>query len=89
MNRLFTTSIYDGAKSVEATMQIAPSDEGNLPLPITKEVKSIKKEIVETGLDVVSFLVTFSRSMTCLWRGLLAMRLSKNIIMKASAGFTN
>lgn len=33
-----------------------PSTEGNLPLPITKEVKSIKNIYVEKDLDVVSVI---------------------------------
>ena len=37
-------------------VQIAPSREGNLPLAITKEYKSMKKEIVENDLDVVSVI---------------------------------
>ncbi|MHA6260596.1 conserved phage C-terminal domain-containing protein [Sporosarcina sp. CAU 1771] len=35
-------------------MQIAPSTQVTLPLPITKEFKSIKKELVEKDLDVES-----------------------------------
>jgi len=41
------------AKSAEPEMQFAPSTEGNLPLAITKEIKSNKKEHVENNLDVV------------------------------------
>ena len=44
------------ANSVEPETQIAPSRDGNLPLPITKEVKSIKNIYVEQDLDVVSVI---------------------------------
>ena len=44
------------AKSAEYEMHFAPSTEGNLPLAITKEIKSIKKEPVENDLDVVSVI---------------------------------
>ena len=44
------------AQSAEEEVQVAPSTEGNLPLAITKKTKSIKKEIVENDLDVVSVI---------------------------------
>lgn len=44
------------AKLAEEEMQNAPSSEGNLPLAITKKVKSIKKDLVEQDLDVVSVI---------------------------------
>ena len=44
------------AKSAEAEMYIASTTQGNLPLAITKEVKSIKREHVENDLDVVSVI---------------------------------
>ena len=37
-------------------MQIAPTTQGNLPLAITKEIKSIKNKHVENNLDVVSVI---------------------------------
>ena len=44
------------AESPQEEVQIAPSTEGKMPLAITKEVKSIKKELVENDLDVVSVI---------------------------------
>ncbi|CAM3286666.1 conserved phage C-terminal domain-containing protein [Filibacter tadaridae] len=44
------------AKSAQEEVQNAPSTEGKMPLAITKEVKSIKKDIVENNLDVVSVI---------------------------------
>ncbi|KAA0966381.1 hypothetical protein FQ087_09165 [Sporosarcina sp. ANT_H38] len=44
------------AKSAQEEVQIAPSTEGKMPLAITKENKSIKKELVENDLDVVSVI---------------------------------
>ncbi|WP_124069391.1 conserved phage C-terminal domain-containing protein [Filibacter tadaridae] len=44
------------AKLAQEEVQIAPSTEGKMPLAITKEVKSIKKDIVENDLDVVSVI---------------------------------
>ena len=44
------------AKSAEAEMQNAPTTQRSLPLAITKEIKSIKKEHVENDLDVVSVI---------------------------------
>jgi len=44
------------AKSALEEVQIAPSREGIMPLAITKENKSIKKEPVENNLDVVSVI---------------------------------
>lgn len=44
------------AKSAEEEVQNAPSSEGNLPLAITKELKSNKKTLVEQDLDVVSVI---------------------------------
>ena len=44
------------AKSAEEEVQIASSTEGNLPLAITKEIKSIKNKHVENDLDVVSVI---------------------------------
>ena len=44
------------AKSAQEEVQIAPSTEGKMPLAITKEIKSIKKELVENDLDVVSVI---------------------------------
>ncbi|WP_269049444.1 conserved phage C-terminal domain-containing protein [Sporosarcina sp. G11-34] len=42
------------AHSAVEDTQIAASSDGNLPLAITKELKSNKKEHVENNLDVVS-----------------------------------
>ncbi|MFJ7934545.1 hypothetical protein [Sporosarcina sp. NPDC096371] len=42
------------AKSAQEGVHFAPSTEGKMPLAITKENKSIKKEHVENDLDVVS-----------------------------------
>lgn len=44
------------AKSNLEDMQVAASTDGNLPLAITKELKSNKKEHVENDLEVVSVL---------------------------------
>jgi len=44
------------AQSAQEEMQIAPSREGKMPLAITKENKSIKKDLVENDLDVVSVI---------------------------------
>ncbi|MEK5067139.1 conserved phage C-terminal domain-containing protein [Sporosarcina sp. FSL K6-1508] len=44
------------AESPQEEVQIAPSTEGKMPLAITKEVKSIKKNLVENDLDVVSVI---------------------------------
>ena len=44
------------AKSAQEKVQVAPSTEGNLHLAITKKNKSIKKELVENDLDVVSVI---------------------------------
>ncbi len=44
------------ASSAQEGVQVAPSTEGNLPLAITKKNKSIKKELVENELDVVSVI---------------------------------
>ncbi|WP_342512107.1 conserved phage C-terminal domain-containing protein [Sporosarcina sp. FSL K6-1522] len=59
--QLLTASTEQSAPSTIATsdqedMQIAPSTEGEMPLAITKENKSIKKDIVEHDLDVVSVI---------------------------------
>lgn len=45
-----------GAECTKGTGQNAPSDEGKLPLAITKEIKSTKKDNVEKDLDVVSVI---------------------------------
>jgi len=42
--------------SAEEEVQFAPSTEGNLPLAITKELKSIKNKPVEQDLDAVSVI---------------------------------
>lgn len=55
----FTTeqpAINTEAKSTEEEVQVAPSRQSNLPLAITKEIKSNKEEIVEKHLDVVKFI---------------------------------
>ncbi|MBO0603764.1 conserved phage C-terminal domain-containing protein, partial [Sporosarcina sp. E16_3] len=44
------------AKSFQVEVQIAPSTEGKMPLAITKEIKRIKKELVDNDLDVVSVI---------------------------------
>ncbi|MBO0588404.1 hypothetical protein [Sporosarcina sp. E16_8] len=44
------------ANSSQEEVQIAPSREGKMHLAITKEYKSIKKELVEYDLDVVSVI---------------------------------
>jgi len=44
------------AKSAEEEEQIAPATDGVMPLAITKENKSIKKDLVEHKLDVVSVI---------------------------------
>ena len=49
-------AIVATAKSAEEEAQNAPATEGDMPLAITKEHKSIKKDIVEHELDVVSVI---------------------------------
>ncbi|NYF23632.1 conserved phage C-terminal domain-containing protein [Sporosarcina sp. JAI121] len=44
------------AQSSQEKMQNAPTTEGKMPLAITKEFKSIKKDTVENDLDVVSVI---------------------------------
>lgn len=46
----------DGAECADKTEQNAPSSQGKLHKPITKEIKSIKKDNVENNLDVVSVI---------------------------------
>ncbi|MBO0589064.1 conserved phage C-terminal domain-containing protein [Sporosarcina sp. E16_8] len=52
------------AKSFQEEVQIAPTTEGKMPLAITKEIKSIKKELVENDLDVVS-VIDYLNDKTC------------------------
>lgn len=56
--QLFTEqyAIVATAKSAEEEVQFAPATDGELPLAITKETKSSKKDIVEHELDVVSVI---------------------------------
>ncbi len=44
------------AKSADEEVQIAPATKGEMPLAITKENKSIKKDLVEHELDVMSVI---------------------------------
>lgn len=48
-----------GATCTEGEGQLASCDEGNLPLAITKEIKSIKKDTVENDLDVTLLVIQY------------------------------
>lgn len=54
----------NGATCTEGGGQNAPCDEGNLHPPITKEIKSIKKDIVENDLDIVSQVIDYLNQKT-------------------------
>ncbi|CAM3260636.1 hypothetical protein FITA111629_13475 [Filibacter tadaridae] len=59
------------AQSAQEEVQIAPSTEGKMPLAITKEVKSIKKDIVENDLDVVSVIDFSSKNASTQFKAFL------------------
>ncbi len=58
------SAVKPEAQSTEEEVQVAPSRESNLPLAITKEIKSNKKEIVEQQLDVVQIIDHLNSSST-------------------------
>lgn len=54
----------DRAKCTDGEGQSAPCDEGKMPLAITKEIKSTKKDIVEKDLDVFSQIIDYLNNKT-------------------------
>ena len=49
----------DSAECPDGEGQVAPCDEGKMPLAITKEIKSTKKSIVESDLDIISQVIDY------------------------------
>lgn len=62
-SKLYSKTVQDApsmrAKCTDGEGRNAPCDEGKMHLPITKELKSIKKDIVEKDLDVASSVIDY------------------------------